>query len=288
MLRTLQSLYDTTAHLDTEYIVVIDEDEKSRDIARDWLYSNVWPNFELVFNEKRVGALNAWNQAAALAKGHYLFALGDDQVCWPGWLDTAIEAHQEQLGGYGVVGLNDLIHEPIPSAADLQAMIPVLVAGITGLSDTAVELATSISCLKDFMCEIVPDVIELEKQVHEFSKKLVALNDFVHEPMPDWMPVVCTTMLFDRQFCKDVLGGVVAYACYKYLFVDAEIDHRARQSKRLIWRRDAIVEHMHAAIGKREQDQGDLEHSDTWIHDEAMFKQREMAGFPNDFECVVK
>lgn len=53
----------------------------------------------------------ACNRGAALATGYYLMGGSDDFRPQKGWLEAALKAHQEQLGGYGMIRLNDLIYD---------------------------------------------------------------------------------------------------------------------------------------------------------------------------------
>lgn len=115
----------------------------------------------------------------------------------------------------------------------------------------------------------------------------VGLNDLMNLPKENGLPIVCTTLMFDRKFCKERFGGVVAYPAYQYLWVDVEHDRRARRCGKLAWCEAAIVEHMHPAAGKRAADAMDAEHSQTWIADETTFNRRSQAGFPDDFEPVI-
>lgn len=109
-IQTLQSVYDTKGDNPVEYVAICDQDRPTFEAVRDWLYGHAWPDFQFVFNEKRTGAANAWNKAASMCVGDYLFPLGDDQTCYPGWLDQAI-AMSELTGA--CIGLNDLMHAPV-------------------------------------------------------------------------------------------------------------------------------------------------------------------------------
>lgn len=100
---------------------------------------------------------------------------------------------------------------------------------------------------------------------------------------------VATTVMYDRQFCKDILGGVSAYEHYHYYCVDIELNERAKQAGKFYWAKDAIVEHLHCSNGKREQD---------WIDDERLknnynkldweiYEDRKNKGFPNNFVSII-
>ena len=116
----------------------------------------------------------------------------------------------------------------------------------------------------------------------------VGFNDLMHAPTgPAHEPVTMTTLIFDRRFCKEVFGGVVAIPCYKYLCVDCELNDRARAVGKLAWCEDAIVEHLHPANGKRQRDALDDEHAQWAEQDRALYEARKAAGFPNDFKAVL-
>jgi hypothetical protein len=217
MIRTLEAYRATTVGHDIEFVVAIDTDQKSYELARDWLYSKMWPNFEIVFNFERRGALACWNQALAKSKGDYLHPIGDDQLPRADWLTLALEAHRNKLGGSGVCGLNDLMHAP-------------------------------------------------------------AING---------EPITLTTILVDRQFCKDVLGGVIAYECYNYSCIDSEWTARARRVGKTTWVENSIVEHVHPANGKRQRDALDDEHVVWAADDNALFERRKSLGFPDNMERII-
>ena len=131
-----------------------------------------------------------------------------------------------------------------------------------------------------------PNWLSLALQAHK--EKLggygcVAVNDLMHDAETS----VGTTLLFDRKFCKEVFGGVVAYECYKYYRVDLELNARAKRAGKYYWCRESIVEHIHCANGKREQDDSDTARIPFWDYDEQLYNQRMAAGWPNDFEPVI-
>lgn len=136
-----------------------------------------------------------------------------------------------------------------------------------------------------------PGWLDAALKCHETELKgygCVGLNDLMYG-QDGTTPVLMTTLLFDRKFCKEAFGGVVAIPAYRYLFVDTELNARAQIKGRLFWCRDAVVEHLHPAAGKREIDAIDKEkmESDMWVVDEAMFMARRFAGFPDNFEAVI-
>ena len=203
-------LCTTTPPHDVEVIVVIDCDTKSR----DWMLHLNDNRIRVLFNEQRRGAIACWNQGLAAARGDVLVFFNDDCDPQDRWLDAAIKAHREQLGGYGLVGFND------------------------GYQD-----GTRLS---------------------------------VH-------------YLFDRQFCIDHLGGVMAYPVYEFYANDSEANARAKRAGRFFWCKDAVVQHRHwTRPGEAHKDALDMENEPKAQRDMALYAQREAYGFPNNFEPVLK
>lgn len=88
-----------------EVIAVIDENVETYKVAAEYQVNVV------DFSLKRRGALWSWNRGLQLCTGDILVPAGDDQLFHGNWLDYALEAHREKLGGYGVVGMNDLAYD---------------------------------------------------------------------------------------------------------------------------------------------------------------------------------
>lgn len=187
-----------------EIIVVADDCEATFDCAKD---ADL-----VILNNKRLGAVASWNKGASQSSGDFLMLGSDDMQPQGDWLATALKAHSNVLMGYGLVGLNDLMHNGN------------------------------------------------EHAVH---------------------------VIFDRQFCKDHLGGVLAVPHYYHLFFDKELNIRAKRSGKFTWCRDAVMAHLHPANDTRKADELDKERVNWWAGDEAIFLDRQMRGFPNDFEPVL-
>lgn len=204
---TLESLWSSTRGLDLETIVVIDNDPRLFDLLEK--ESRIT---QLVYNDERLGSIASWNKGLALATGDILTPGADDIFFEPNWLAYALEAHQNELDGYGVIGVNGRVHP-----------IEVLSGGY----------------------------------------------------------------LFDRQFCKDHLGGVMFCPHYRGLFADKEIDIRAKSTGH--WRScpQAVTKHMHSCEGRRPYDKNDKYRDSYWKKDEAVFNRRLAAGFPDDYEPVI-
>lgn len=93
---------------------------------------------------------------------------------------------------------------------------------------------------------------------------------------------VATQFMFDREYCRKYMGGVVAPPVYEYLCIDLEINERAKSLNKFYWDERVIVEHVHSAHHKRPFD----EH-DKWkveqgldVKDGKIFEERKAQGFP--------
>lgn len=112
---------------------------------------------------------------------------------------------------------------------------------------------------------------------------MVALNDL----MLNGDTQLGTTVLYDREFCKQKLGGVCTYPVYNYYYVDNELNGRAKLAGKYYWCQESIVEHMHSSNGKRPLDAIDISRSDFMELDRVLFEERKAAGFPNNFTAVI-
>lgn len=102
-----------------------------------------------------------------------------------------------------------------------------------------------------------------------------------------WGPELSTHYLMSRRFVVEVLGGVVAWPCYRHSFNDREANARAQAAGRYAWCENARVYHRHWIFGDRPQDSTDTrllgEHSES----QRRFDERAAAGFPDDHEAVI-
>lgn len=207
----LDSLYHTIGdRRDVETVAVIDESYVNREMFTNWGFTNI-----MDFSDTRRGAIWAWNRGLQISTGDIIVPAGDDQLFHPSWLDYALESHQNQLQGYGVVGMNDLAYD--------------------GTKQTS------------------------------------------------------TMLLFDRKFCKDVMGGVIAPPVYHYFCVDSEWNEKSKQMHKFYWDERAKVEHLHPAHGKRPKDDLDIEREQNdWMRiDNEIFEQRKAQGFPITWEPLI-
>lgn len=196
-----------------EIVFVIDDDQESFEVATE--LKTFYDGTIIDYCPKRRGALWAWNRALQLSSGDILIPAGDDQLFHGNWLDYALESHKEKLGGYGVVGMNDLAY--------------------------------------------------------------------------DGNTQVATMFLFDRKYCKEVMGGVLCPPVYKYFCVDLEWNEKAKSLGHFYWDERSKVEHLHSAHGKRPYDDNDAEKlNNAWNEtDTKTFEERKAQGFPIQWDSLI-
>jgi len=114
---------------------------------------------------------------------------------------------------------------------------------------------------------------------------VVGFNDLAY----DGNTQVATQFMFDRQYCKDYMGGVVAPPVYNYLWIDVEVNERAKMAGKFYWDKRAIVEHRHSAHGKRDYDNHDrLKDEMDWsVLDGRIYKERKKNGFPVTWSPLI-
>jgi glycosyltransferase involved in cell wall biosynthesis len=96
-----------------------------------------------------------------------------------------------------------------------------------------------------------------------------------------------THYLMSRRLVVEVFGGVVAWPHYRHSFNDVEACERAKRAGRYAWCEDAHVRHEHWLFGARPQDQTDTRNLSGHAASERTYRERAMAGFPNDFDPVI-
>lgn len=112
---------------------------------------------------------------------------------------------------------------------------------------------------------------------------VVGMNDLAY----DGNTQVATMFLFDRQYCKDHMGGIFAPPVYKYFCVDSEWNEKAKSLGRFYWDERAKVEHLHSAHGKRPVDDLDLEKQGWMEEDNKTFEERKVHGFPITWQPII-
>lgn len=98
---------------------------------------------------------------------------------------------------------------------------------------------------------------------------------------------VGTHVLFDRKFCKEVLGGVMVVPLYKSFCPDIEFNERAKRAGKYFWCRDAIIEHVHSSNNKRPLTRYEEEKTVDWEYDQNLLAERRQAGWPDNFPPVI-
>jgi GT2 family glycosyltransferase len=114
----------------------------------------------------------------------------------------------------------------------------------------------------------------------EYPDSLIGFND------GHWGAELSTHYLMPRSFIVEVLGGRVAWD-YPHSFNDAETNERAKRAGRYFWCEEARVYHHHWLFGDRPQDETDTRNLGGHAEAERMFRERQAAGFPNDYEPIL-
>ena len=119
-------------------------------------------------------------------------------------------------------------------------------------------------------------------QEHLNGYGMLRLNDLVYDHDVD-----AGIIMFDRQFCRDHLGGCLVVPHYHHLFADKEAINRAKKTPHYYYCKESIVAHLHPSNGTRGTDALDAGRDTWWTRDEQIYLAREAAGFPDDFEPVI-
>jgi hypothetical protein len=114
---------------------------------------------------------------------------------------------------------------------------------------------------------------------------VVGMNDLAYNGNVQ----LATMFVFDRRYCKDHMGGVIAPPVYNYYCVDSEINAKAKSLNMFYWDKRSIVEHLHSAHGKREKDKHDIhrEENNFMEIDNKIFEERKAQGFPITWESLI-
>lgn len=131
-----------------------------------------------------------------------------------------------------------------------------------------------------------PDWLTIALEAHRTHCKgfgVVGMNDLAYKP-----PQTATMFLFDRAYCKEVMGGVFAPPMYKYYCIDSEWNEKAKKHGAFYWEEKSIVEHLHSAHNKRPVDATDALKEDMWMEiDNVVFESRKAQGFPVTWESLI-
>lgn len=112
---------------------------------------------------------------------------------------------------------------------------------------------------------------------------VVGMNDLAY----DGNLQVATMFMFDRPYCKEVMGGVFAPPWYHYYCIDSEWNEKAKLNGRFYWDSRSKVEHLHSAHGKRPVDSVDEEKIYYSERDTEIFENRKSRGFPIDYPPTI-
>ena len=111
----------------------------------------------------------------------------------------------------------------------------------------------------------------------------VGFNDLIHHG-----DFLITHYMAHRKYIIKYQNGVLAYPHYKRICNDTESMSRAKNANLWVWAEDAIVEHIHPMVGKRERDRfDDLMLNAFHDGDFEEYNRRLALGFPNDFEPII-
>jgi glycosyltransferase involved in cell wall biosynthesis len=90
-----------------------------------------------------------------------------------------------------------------------------------------------------------------------------------------------------RQGAIDLTGGCLQIPAYKTTWTDVEVKERMRRAGQFQWCARAIAEHQHYINGAAHVDGCYLTMRKHYDNDGGVFKARQAAGFPDDFEGVI-
>lgn len=90
--------------------------------------------------------------------------------------------------------------------------------------------------------------------------------------------------LFDRQFCIDVLGGVMAYPIFNFYYNDTVSNDLAKRANNFYWCEEAVVQHQHWSRPgvKKNMDDLDRENQPFADKDKVIYENWKAHGFPMD------
>lgn len=131
-----------------------------------------------------------------------------------------------------------------------------------------------------------PDWLQFALEGHQEALQgygVLGMNDCAYKP-----PQTATMFLFDRKYCKEVMGGIFAPPMYHYYCIDSEWNEKAKKHGAFYWEEKSKVEHLHSAHGKRPVDDTDRLKEDEWMEiDNQTFEERKAHGFPVTWESLI-
>ena len=107
-----------------------------------------------------------------------------------------------------------------------------------------------------------------------------------NEGGPAWGKLA-THFLVSRKYAARGLGGVMMPPMYGHGYPDVEVTMRARADGKLAFAEGARIKHLHPFHGTAEMDSIYEKGDSTHDADEALFQERILKGFPNDYPPVL-
>ena len=94
--------------------------------------------------------------------------------------------------------------------------------------------------------------------------------------------------MMTRDFIARYMNGCFVIPCYKHQYVDLEATARARRAGKYKWCEGAYVEHRHHAHGLADIDEVYRLGNSYKEADREVFLARQAAGWPNDFDPILR
>lgn len=125
---------------------------------------------------------------------------------------------------------------------------------------------------------------EMLERMAEFpdGDGMVGFNDLAQDG-----DVLATHYAVSRRFAREHFGGVLVCPHYQSYYVDVEATARGKRAGRYTWAQNAVLEHRHWLWRKAACDGLYVERAPLMATDEALFRRRMLAGWPDDFERVL-
>lgn len=134
--------------------------------------------------------------------------------------------------------------------------------------------------------DLMPQAGWLERSLKHLDRigdGLIGFNDLSSDG-----DIYAAHWLASRRFLTEHLGGVMYPPMYGSWWADREVTERAQVLGRYVWARDAVVEHLNYTFGKSTLDATYRDAAQNYIYDEATYRQRQAAGYPNDYApCIA-
>jgi len=102
-------------------------------------------------------------------------------------------------------------------------------------------------------------------------------KDFVlklHDGTQDW---IVTMPILDRKYYERF--GYIYFPDYQHQFCDTEFTHVADITKRILWRNDIEIRHLHYSVIKEKRDELYTRNDNTWNQGKALYLKRAKTAF---------